>query len=243
METTPRAPITDVAQIAKVAHEANRAFCQTLGDDMTPKPWEACSDAQRASIISGVLFRLNNPSAAPGAQHEAWRQAKIADGWKHGPVKDEAKKEHPNLVPFTDLPLNQQLKDALFQGVVDALWVEQVDLPTGPVPPGLVVQAGAGNDPRVEIAKPAHYVPAEVGALLLALGFKTVDDGMTYMYSHKGRGCWINHVYSAAEIMPIVADSYEAVGRRTKMNEIKQALDIPLGVIESIESNEPSKPR
>lgn len=239
METTPRAPITDFAQIAKVAHDANRSFCMTLGDPVPPC-WEECSIEQRQTLIAGVLWRVNNPHAAPGAQHEAWRQAKAANGWKLGPKKDEATKEHPNMVPYEDLPINQRLKDALFQGIVDALWVEQLDIPTGQVPAGMVVQPGAKNDPSVEVGKPTRYIPAEVGALLMALGFKTIDEGLTYMYTHKGRGCWINNITSPTEIVPIIADSYEAVGRRTKMNEIKLALDIPLGVIESNESSKPS---
>lgn len=243
MNTTPRAPRTDIAQIAKVAHDANRSFCMTIGDPVPPT-WEEASLEQRQSIMSGVAWRIANPYAAPGAQHESWRQSKIANGWKLGPKKDEATKEHPNLVPHTDLPLNQQLKDALFMSIVDALWIEQIDIPSGNVPPGIVIQAGANNDPSVEVGKPAAYLPENVAMVLLALGFKTVDEGLSYMYTHKGRGCWINNISSPAEIMPLVADTYEGVGQRTKINEFRKCLDLPTGVIDSLrtanESNKPS---
>jgi hypothetical protein len=46
---------------------------------------------------------------------------KLADGWKYGPVKYPEKKEHPCMVPFAELPKEQQLKDALFRHIVPAL--------------------------------------------------------------------------------------------------------------------------
>jgi RyR domain len=36
--------------------------------------------------------------------HEVWAQRRMADGWRYGPRRDEAKKEHPSLVPYKDLP-------------------------------------------------------------------------------------------------------------------------------------------
>ena len=42
-------------------------------------------------------------------------------GWKHGPVKDPEKKEHPCMVPFADLPVDQQAKDFIFMSVVHSL--------------------------------------------------------------------------------------------------------------------------
>lgn len=35
--------------------------------------------------------------------HEVWAAGRIAAGWKYGPVRDEAKKEHPCLVPYEEL--------------------------------------------------------------------------------------------------------------------------------------------
>ena len=46
---------------------------------------------------------------------------KLDDGWKYGPVKDAEKKEHPCLVPFEQLPKEQQAKDYLFRGAVHAM--------------------------------------------------------------------------------------------------------------------------
>lgn len=111
---------TEIQQIAKVCHQANKAWCESEGD-FTQKDWDEAEQWQRDSAIKGVEFRLANPDAPQSAQHDAWSNDKIADGWVYGEVKDSAAKTHPCLVPFEQLPLFQQKKDKLFQAVVDAL--------------------------------------------------------------------------------------------------------------------------
>ena len=49
-----------IVQIAEVAHEANRAYCNSLGDD-SQKEWEEAPDWQRQSAIKGVEFIRDNP--------------------------------------------------------------------------------------------------------------------------------------------------------------------------------------
>lgn len=106
--------------IAKVCHEANKAFCESNGD-YSQRSWEEAEDWQRQSAITGVAFRINNPDAGHDAQHNSWMQEKINDGWVYGEVKDAEAKTHPCIVPFDQLPKFQQQKDALFCGIVDAL--------------------------------------------------------------------------------------------------------------------------
>ncbi len=36
--------------------------------------------------------------------HEVWARERIADGWRPGPVRDDARREHPGLVPWAELP-------------------------------------------------------------------------------------------------------------------------------------------
>lgn len=106
--------------IARVAHEANRGYCTGLGDFSQPA-WEDAPEWQRKSAIAGVEFHLSHPEASASASHDSWLAEKRADGWKYGPVKDAAKKEHPCFVPFEALPASQQLKDYLFRAIVHAL--------------------------------------------------------------------------------------------------------------------------
>lgn len=109
-------------EIARICHEANRAYCLTLGD-FSQERWEFAPDWQKASAIHGVMFHLKHPDADDAASHENWLAVKRADGWKYGPVKNPEKKEHPCFLPFGDLPLEQQLKDRLFRSIVHAFIV------------------------------------------------------------------------------------------------------------------------
>lgn len=40
--------------------------------------------------------------------HEVWSQNRINDGWTYGPVRDDANKKHPCLIPYEDLPESEK---------------------------------------------------------------------------------------------------------------------------------------
>ena len=109
-----------IEAVAKICHEANRAYCQSLGD-LSQQPWDEAPEWQRSSAIKGVSFHVANPLANASASHECWLEEKRSTGWTYGPVKDAEKKEHPCFRPFLDLPIEQQAKDMLFKHVVDSL--------------------------------------------------------------------------------------------------------------------------
>jgi hypothetical protein len=117
-------PLEEVSKDAKIgacaraAHEANRAYCLALGDGSQP-PWENAPDWQRNSAVQGVhgVLAGNGPSES----HAGWLAQKEADGWKLGPVKDPAKKEHPCMKSYDELPREQRRKDSIFVGTVRAM--------------------------------------------------------------------------------------------------------------------------
>lgn len=109
-----------VHSIARVCHEVNAAYCRALGD-ISQVPWEQAPDWQKESAIKGVELHLANPDAGPQASHDSWMNQKRAEGWSYGPVKDAEHKLHPCMVPFHDLPPEQQAKDHIFRGVVHAI--------------------------------------------------------------------------------------------------------------------------
>ena len=112
--------IERVVEIAKVCHQANKAWCE-LNGDFSQVNWEEASDSIRESAVKGVTFRIENPKAKPSDQHEAWLKSKLEEGWVYGKVKDLEKKTHPCIVEYNELPLFQRKKDKLFQFIVDAL--------------------------------------------------------------------------------------------------------------------------
>jgi hypothetical protein len=107
----------DVVAIAEVCHEANRAYCETMGDH-SQVAWDDAPDWQRESAIAGVRAVVDGAADSPRAQHESWMALKVAEGWTYGPTKDPEAKTHPCLVPYGDLPPAQRRKDVLFRGIV-----------------------------------------------------------------------------------------------------------------------------
>src|SRR5262245_37748306 len=43
--------------------------------------------------------------------HDLWAQQRLADGWTYGPRRDDARKEHPCLVPYEQLPEEEKVYD------------------------------------------------------------------------------------------------------------------------------------
>lgn len=112
-----------IDKIARVCHEANRAYCTIIKDHTIPpgRPWDSETDEQRASVIAGVQAIEDNTALTPERSHQKWLEWKMSNGWVYGNVKDEKKKEHPNLLTWARLPIQEKAKDVLFQAVVRAL--------------------------------------------------------------------------------------------------------------------------
>lgn len=61
---------TIVTAIARAAHEANRAWCISIGDD-SQVSWDEAPDWQQASSRNGVLLLLEKPSTRPSQLHDS----------------------------------------------------------------------------------------------------------------------------------------------------------------------------
>ena len=109
-----------VSAIARVCHEANKAWCITNGDN-SQKSWDDAPTWQKTSALNGVQFHLDNPDAGDSASHDSWMKEKLDAGWVYGELKDEIAKTHPCIVPFEQLSSEQQAKDRLFRGIVHSL--------------------------------------------------------------------------------------------------------------------------
>lgn len=135
-------------KIARICHEVNRAYCQALGDTSQPV-WEEAPEWQKESALAGVSFHLSHPEAGADASHANWVAQKLEEGWTRGDVKDPARKQHPCMVPFVDLPVEQQAKDFIFRAIVHAL-AGEIDTAEAVTDQAVEPAAGNGSEPAAE---------------------------------------------------------------------------------------------
>lgn len=148
---------SNIERAAATAHEANRLYCISIGDNSHPH-WEEAPDWQKKSAIIGAEMVFANPGITPEESHESWSRVKIAEGWVHGETKDPQEKTHPCLVPYADLPEEQRHKDYLFGSVVRAvLRLPQLGSAANPI---ITQERNDPNDPGQCVAETGAAFPA-----------------------------------------------------------------------------------
>lgn len=116
--------------LTEAAYEALRIYGKIIGEVSKPSYREA-SDSVRIGLQSGMAFLMGNPESTPEDLHNNWLNEKLANGWKHGKVKDVEAKIHPCFMDFSELPKEEQKKDSIFLEVflklkdVDAVSVDE----------------------------------------------------------------------------------------------------------------------
>jgi hypothetical protein len=118
-----------VEDIARICHEANRVYCESIGDTSQPH-WEDAPDWQKQSAVAGVNAYLEASSSNSRTteelceqSHIGWLEMKLRDGWTYGPVKDADRKVHPCMLPYKSLPREQKKKDHIFTAICRALFI------------------------------------------------------------------------------------------------------------------------
>jgi hypothetical protein len=109
----------EVETCARAAHEAGRSFSFAIGEEPYPT-WEECEESDRVICRIGVIGIIQYDHTLEQS-HKNWVDQKHVAGWKGGPAKDVKNKIHPCLVPYDQLPPEQQIKDELFYKVVKAM--------------------------------------------------------------------------------------------------------------------------
>jgi class 3 adenylate cyclase/tetratricopeptide (TPR) repeat protein len=72
--------------------------------DYKPAPFDASK-----IILSPEISELREMLARNA--HENWAQLRMTDGWRYGLARDDARKEHPGLIPFEQLPESEREYD------------------------------------------------------------------------------------------------------------------------------------
>jgi hypothetical protein len=122
--------VASVHQIARVCHEANAAYCRSIGDK-SQLPWDQASTQLKESTLVQVRAQiyaliLGEPYS-PRQSHDAWLTEKAGAGWVYGPEKDEAAKTHPCMVEYDQLGIEHRMKDYLFGAIVAAFYKFNAD--------------------------------------------------------------------------------------------------------------------
>ena len=73
-------------------------------NDYEPRP----IDTSRVKL-SGDILQLTELLARNA--HDIWARQRLAEGWRLGPRRDDAKKEHPSLVPYEELSESEKEYD------------------------------------------------------------------------------------------------------------------------------------
>jgi hypothetical protein len=122
----------DISQVFTIAaattHEANRKYCALHGDS-SQLSWEDAPKWQKDSCYVGIELAYRNwRDRAPLSEktfeesHNRWMAHKQREGWTYGPVKDVESHEHPCMVPYGMLPVEQRQKDEIFNRVAYAVF-------------------------------------------------------------------------------------------------------------------------
>ncbi len=43
--------------------------------------------------------------------HDIWARQRLSEGWRYGPRRNDATKEHPDLIPYDELPESEKEYD------------------------------------------------------------------------------------------------------------------------------------
>jgi hypothetical protein len=91
-----------ILELAQIAHEMNRVYCQLSGDDSV-QPWEKATQVQRKGMIFGVVHQLRMPGADTTSLHRG------------------VMRENASIPKFDEMPHSYKAKTVLFAELVKLL--------------------------------------------------------------------------------------------------------------------------
>ncbi len=102
----PAVPAWD--HLPETLKRANRAAAEDIGRKLTLL---GCVIAPRGDGEDHFAFHDGEVEKLAHLEHLRWSEERTADGWTHGPVRDDAAGRHPDLVDWNLLPDGAQEKD------------------------------------------------------------------------------------------------------------------------------------
>lgn len=96
-------PLADFLRAWKESHHYMIQVLQSV-EEYVPHPIDV-----DLVPLDGDLEELQEAIAENA--HDVWAEARISEGWTYGKVRDDAKKQNPDIVPYTALPDNEKEYD------------------------------------------------------------------------------------------------------------------------------------
>jgi hypothetical protein len=92
--------------------EEYRAANRAQAEDFTNKLRRiGCTIAPRSARMPAFDLRGDELEVLAVQEHDRWMAERAGRGWRHGPVRDDRKKLHPDLVPWDELTEASKEKD------------------------------------------------------------------------------------------------------------------------------------
>lgn len=100
---------------ALFVYEAARLQAEAVEAPVVPEPWHKRDEAFRRQFLD-VIEMMCGPDRKrdPVQLHDDWVLAYEKMGWTYGPERDPVARTHPDMVPFEQLGVLEQAKDAVF---------------------------------------------------------------------------------------------------------------------------------
>jgi hypothetical protein len=76
----------------------------TTSMDYQPAPIDTSKVTLSAEIVKLTEYLSRNA-------HEVWARQRMAEGWRWGPARDDARKQHPGLIPYEQLSESEKELD------------------------------------------------------------------------------------------------------------------------------------
>ena len=97
-------------------YEVARLQAAAINAPIVPEPWSQRDEKFRAQFLEITAKQMDEATAFedPEEAHDSWWDAYKALGWTYAPVRDVAKKEHPDMVPFNKLGWEERIKDQVW---------------------------------------------------------------------------------------------------------------------------------
>lgn len=118
--TKTRLTTDEIVDIAEIGYTTIITFLSQ--SDGVPRPcWLDAPIIAKTNAANAVRKIANNLTRSAMQIHEEWRLYMKSKGWRYDKTYDAARKFHPQVLPYTYLPLKSQQQDKLFHSVVRTL--------------------------------------------------------------------------------------------------------------------------